>query len=365
MGLRRLGTGMFLNVRQGLVLITAIALGLSVLGCANRDLKPSSSLNELPPPDPNAAIEALRMRADQGDVDAQVALGEMYSKGDRVARSYKEAVKWYRLAAEQGDQWAQYSLGDMYANGLGVSEDKVLAYMWSYVVISSGVGADTGRDETARWNARSNLSLLGMFAGTLPDQLTPAQISGAKDMAHKCQVQHFKQCEGTLSFRTGVDTASLATPRNPSSVNNFTTTSEQLLPQTDSTATSRKIVQLENDGGTYVVPVVINGIISLRFTVDSGAADVSIPADVFLTLMRAGTIAESDLVGKQTYVLADGSKVPSQTFVIRSLKVGNVVVENVLANVASVKGSLLLGQSFLKRVRSWSIDNKRHVLVLE
>jgi predicted aspartyl protease len=92
---------------------------------------------------------------------------------------------------------------------------------------------------------------------------------------------------------------------------------------------------------------------------------VSVPADVFSTLRRTGTIEDADITGKQTYVLADGSKSQSPTFMIRSLKVGGRVVENVRGSVASAQGSLLLGQSFLERFKSWSIDNTKHVLLLE
>jgi predicted aspartyl protease len=73
---------------------------------------------------------------------------------------------------------------------------------------------------------------------------------------------------------------------------------------------------------------------------------------------------ESDFLGQKTYVLADGSMVPSQTFRIRSLKVGNRVLENVNGST-SEKGFLLLGQSFLSRFKSWSVDNNKHALVLE
>jgi predicted aspartyl protease len=103
----------------------------------------------------------------------------------------------------------------------------------------------------------------------------------------------------------------------------------------------------------------------LDFVVDSGATDVSIPADVVMTLMRTGTLAKSDFLGEKTYVLADGSTVPSQTFRIRSLKVGSKVLQNVSGSVASVEGSLLLGQSFLSRFKSWSVDNAKHALVFE
>jgi predicted aspartyl protease len=45
------------------------------------------------------------------------------------------------------------------------------------------------------------------------------------------------------------------------------------------------LVQLEREGGTYVVPVKINDAITLKFVVDSGATDVSVPADVVSTLL--------------------------------------------------------------------------------
>jgi aspartyl protease family protein len=124
-------------------------------------------------------------------------------------------------------------------------------------------------------------------------------------------------------------------------------------------------IPLQREGGTFVVPVSINGEITLKFTIDSGAADVSIPADVVMTLLRTGTLTREDFLGTQTYRLADGSTVPSQTFRIRSLKVGDRVVENVTGSVASVAGTLLLGQCFLSRFKSWSIDNQRQVLLLD
>jgi clan AA aspartic protease (TIGR02281 family) len=124
-------------------------------------------------------------------------------------------------------------------------------------------------------------------------------------------------------------------------------------------------VPLKKVGGTYVVPVEINEAITLDFTVDSGAAHVSVPTDVFSTLRRKGTIQASDIIGEQTYILADGSESKSFAFAIQSLKVGGIVVDNVKGGVAPQEGSLLLGQSFLERFKSWSIDNTKHVLVLE
>src|SRR5271166_6536593 len=129
-------------------------------------------------------------------------------------------------------------------------------------------------------------------------------------------------------------------------------------------AVSRVVVPMVPEGGTFVVPVRINDQITLKFVIDSGAADVSIPADVVMTLLRTGTITDADFLGTQKYRMADGSTVPSQQFVIRSLKVGDRTLNDVTGSIAPVEGSLLLGQSFLRRFKSWSIDNQREALIL-
>jgi hypothetical protein len=71
-------------------------------------------------------------------------------------------------------------------------------------------------------------------------------------------------------------------------------------PQSPTTSSARS-VQMRNNGDTYVVPVIINNAITLDFIVDSGASDVSIPADVFLTLMRTGTIQDSDFLRRSAH----------------------------------------------------------------
>lgn len=124
-------------------------------------------------------------------------------------------------------------------------------------------------------------------------------------------------------------------------------------------------VPLSKEGGAYSVPVRVNRTLTLNFLVDSGATDVSIPADVVSTLLRTGTIDRSDFIGSQTYRLADGSTVPSMRFRLGSLQVGNVSIENVVAALAPAEGSLLLGLSFLNRFKSWSIDNAEQALLLE
>ena len=121
---------------------------------------------------------------------------------------------------------------------------------------------------------------------------------------------------------------------------------------------------IAGQGGSLRVPVQINGRLTIEFVLDSGSSDVSLPADIVRTLIRTGTATGADLVGDARYRYANGSEDTSARFVIHSLKVGGVTVTNVVGSISSSAGSPLLGQTFLKRFRSWSVDNQRQALVL-
>jgi hypothetical protein len=113
-----------------------------------------------------------------------------------------------------------------------------------------------------------------------------------------------------------------------------------------------------------VLPVQVNARITLDFTIDSGAADVVIPADVFSTLSRTGTITSKDMMASQVYELADRSRQEARRFRIRTLKIGNLELRNIVGSVTPAGGTLLLGQSFLSHLPSWSIDNRHGLLVI-
>jgi clan AA aspartic protease (TIGR02281 family) len=127
---------------------------------------------------------------------------------------------------------------------------------------------------------------------------------------------------------------------------------------------TQESIPIEAHDGAYVVPVLVNGVLPLKFIVDSGSADVSIPAEVASALRKLGTISGADLLGSKTYLLADGSKVSSEIYLIASLKIGDLVMQNVTVRVSAEKSSLLLGQSFLRRLKSWSVDNAKQVLII-
>ncbi len=124
-------------------------------------------------------------------------------------------------------------------------------------------------------------------------------------------------------------------------------------------------IPLEKHGGVYTLQVRINGVFTLPFVLDSGASEVTIPADVALSLLRTGTISEKDFLPDKRFTLADGSIVTGSRFNIRELEVGGFRAFNIPAVVAPVTGSLLLGQSFLSKAPHWAIDNRRQLLVID
>jgi predicted aspartyl protease len=123
-------------------------------------------------------------------------------------------------------------------------------------------------------------------------------------------------------------------------------------------------VQIEKLGDTYHVPVRINDTITLPFLLDTGASDMVIPADVALTLIRAGALTSGDFIGKSRYRLADGSEAVSDVVSLREVQVGEHSVRNVTASVSSLQGEPLLGQSFLSKFGAVTLDYKQLVLIL-
>lgn len=77
-----------------------------------------------------SALSAWRPMADQGEVHAQVVVGEIFERGLGVAPDYAAAEQWYRRAAEAGDRRAQVNLGYLLERGLGLPADPAAALEW-------------------------------------------------------------------------------------------------------------------------------------------------------------------------------------------------------------------------------------------
>jgi hypothetical protein len=76
------------------------------------------------------SLKESRLRAEQGDPEAESRLGSFYYYGRGVEQSYAEAADWYRKAAEQGNAQAEFALGIMYLYGRGVVPDYPRGVDW-------------------------------------------------------------------------------------------------------------------------------------------------------------------------------------------------------------------------------------------
>jgi TPR repeat protein len=122
------------------------------------------------------ALREWKPLAEQGDAVVQYILGQMYSKGKGVPKDYKTAVMWYTFSAEQGYANAQGNLGAMYIFGAGVLKDYVYAHMWGSI-------------------ANTNGNKLGAKVREIAvNQMTPTDLSTARQLAQKCIRKKYKGC---------------------------------------------------------------------------------------------------------------------------------------------------------------------------
>lgn len=87
----------------------------------------------------DAAARLWQPLAEQGDRDAQFALGTLYQLGRGVEQSDALATRWFRRAAERGSVPAQYNLGNAYKHGRGVEADDAQAFQWWIKAAESGL----------------------------------------------------------------------------------------------------------------------------------------------------------------------------------------------------------------------------------
>lgn len=130
-------------------------------------------------------------------------------------------------------------------------------------------------------------------------------------------------------------------------------------------ALARTTTEFHRMRGVFVVPALVNGTAKAYFVVDSGAGQVQIPQEVADELTRNGSLGPGDSLGDRGFVVADGRKLVQKTIRLRTIQVGNRTMDNVLASVGPAYSQALLGQSLLRRLNWWKIDNVRNAIELE
>lgn len=128
---------------------------------------------------------------------------------------------------------------------------------------------------------------------------------------------------------------------------------------------TRASAQFQRMGGVFALSARLNGASHVYFIVDSGAATVQVPEEAVEEMKRNGTLTEADFMGQHRFILADGRTMQQRVFRLRSLQIGDRTMENVLATMGAPKSRALLGQSFLRRLNWWKIDNVKNAIEFE
>lgn len=74
------------------------------------------------------AFEWMQAAANQGDTDAEIAMAEMYIRGEVVPMNAKKAKAWYEKGAAKGDLDGLNGLARIYRYGTGVRKDQEKAF---------------------------------------------------------------------------------------------------------------------------------------------------------------------------------------------------------------------------------------------
>ena len=113
---------------------------------------------------------------------------------------------------------------------------------------------------------------------------------------------------------------------------------------------------MRKEAGVYTIPCTVNGL-RLRFIFDTGAANVSISATEALFMLKNEYLSTSDFVDYQESILADGSIQENAVIILRELKIGDKLLNNVKAVVmTNISAPLLLGQSAITNLQPWHFD---------
>lgn len=258
---------------------------------------------------------------------------------------HRESIKYYKKAASLGA--ATYDFHAHHARSLEATGDIDGAIRANYAALDIAPSLVDVRGSLAdqlvrKGRAQEALNLLETFDRSLEDRGHPAYFPARIDAIRR---------------RVG----------GPSAQAVAAAEARERLAAGDAVVAGPGVtlVPMTRRQGVLQTPVMLNGVVEADFIVDSGASHVVLSEDVFQQLIRSRTLSRGDFLGSGTAELADGSHVQAEAYNLRSLKVGDRTLKNVTAMVSrGRRGQLLLGQSFLRRFKSWSINNRDKVLEL-
>jgi aspartyl protease family protein len=135
--------------------------------------------------------------------------------------------------------------------------------------------------------------------------------------------------------------------------------------ESDTNEENRNILKMELENGVRYVWIEINNI-KLRFIFDTGASTICISPAEATVLYRQGTLSREDILDVEYFQDATGKISEGTRINLRTVKIGEIILNNVEAIVIdNVDAPLLLGQSALKQFGKISIDYHKNEINFE
>jgi predicted aspartyl protease len=131
----------------------------------------------------------------------------------------------------------------------------------------------------------------------------------------------------------------------------------------DSTPEYELIKILPTSSSQYELKARLNNIFDIDLLIDTGASNCQITVDLLLTLYRTGALHEDDFIDNEIFILADGSLVENERFLLREIKIGNTSIYDVETIVAfDLFAPLIIGQNALAKLGKLEFDFENHQL---
>ena len=121
-------------------------------------------------------------------------------------------------------------------------------------------------------------------------------------------------------------------------------------------------ITMEQDGGVYKVPCIVNGA-KMKFIFDTGAATVCLSESMAEYLLDNDYITKEDILGTGTSQVADGRIVDHVKINLRDIEIAGLHLKDVEAVVVEgQRAPLLLGQSAIQKIGKVSIEGNKLII---
>jgi hypothetical protein len=97
----------------------------------------------------------------------------------------------------------------------------------------------------------------------------------------------------------------------------------------------KRVTLIDNGGGVVAIPTMVNDKENVNWVYNATSRKVEITEEMAVQLLESGAISKKDFEEGESIKTKEGKKLPSPTFIIATLQIGDVVLENVKVTISN------------------------------